>query len=117
MNRTCTVDECGTATIRGRALCNRHQMRVRRHGDPHTTRWTIADETDVALIVECPRPVEGLTPLERVLIARGLTGKRPDGRPMTAEQIAEVVGVSPRTVYRWRRAEPASARRASLNAA
>jgi hypothetical protein len=59
--------------------------------------WKTADEYDVELIVREARPVEGLTRLERVMVARGLTE-----RDTPAEEIARIVGVTPRCVYRWR---------------
>jgi hypothetical protein len=59
--------------------------------------WTDADEYDVDLIVRDPRPVDGLTRLECLLVARGLTQ-----RAVPAEEIARIVGVTPRSVYRWR---------------
>lgn len=59
--------------------------------------WADADEFDVDSIVRDPRPVEGLSRLERVMVARGLTERR-----VPAGEIARVVGVTPRCVYRWR---------------
>ena len=59
--------------------------------------WSVADEYDVELVVREVRAVEGLTRLEKVMVARGLTA-----RAVPAEEIARVVGVDPRTVYRWR---------------
>jgi len=59
--------------------------------------WSTADDYDVELIVRDARPVHGLTRLERVMVARGLTA-----RNMPAEEIARIVGVTPRSVYRWR---------------
>ena len=98
MSRQCR--DCTRPAAKGRRQCYSCAKRA--------PSWAVVDETDVQLIVEAPRPVEGLTRLERVLIARGL-----NGRDMTAEQIAVVVGVTPRTVYRWRRTEPAAARAAA----
>ena len=59
--------------------------------------WSVADEYDVDLIVHEPRAVEGLTRLEKVMVARGLTR-----RDMPAGEIARLLAVTPRTVYRWR---------------
>ncbi|MEU5900629.1 helix-turn-helix domain-containing protein [Streptomyces venezuelae] len=59
--------------------------------------WTEADEFDVEIIVREKRAAEGLTRLERVLVARGLTERQVPG-----DEIARIVGVSPRTVWRWR---------------
>lgn len=97
--RSCHIDECTNEARHGRRLCHMHRHRIARHGDPDFTQWTVADEYDVELIVEQARPVEGLTRLERVMVARGLTA-----RGKSAEEIARIVGVTPRHVYRWRAA-------------
>jgi hypothetical protein len=97
MTRPCRIDDCTKTARPGRRLCQMHRQRIARHGDPDFTQWTVADEFDVELIVEEARSVEGLTRLERVMVARGLTER---GTP--AEEIARIVGVTPRCVYRWR---------------
>lgn len=97
MNRPCRIGGCPNTARPGRWRCNKHQVRVTRHRDPHFTEWGVADEYDVEVIVREQRPVEGLTRLERVMVARGLTA-----RDVPAGEIARIVGVDPRTVYRWR---------------
>ncbi|MPY47088.1 helix-turn-helix domain-containing protein [Streptomyces acidicola] len=97
MNATCRIDGCTAAPRPGRRICYKHRTRITRHGDPDFTEWTVADEFDVELIVAEQRAVEGLTRLERVMVARGLTE-----RDVPAEEIARIVGVTPRCVYRWR---------------
>ncbi|OUD03344.1 hypothetical protein [Streptomyces swartbergensis] len=97
MSRNCNIDDCATPARPGRRLCDKHRTRIRRHGDPDFTEWTVADEFDVELIVTERRPVEGLTRLERVMVARGLSE-----RDVPAEEVARIVGVTPRSVYRWR---------------
>ncbi|QCX81191.1 hypothetical protein C9F11_38040 [Streptomyces sp. YIM 121038] len=57
--------------------------------------WRDADDYDVDLIVRERRPAGDLTRLERVLVARGLHGQLP------GTEIARIVGVTPRTVWRW----------------
>lgn len=89
MSRTCR--DCPRPAAPKRRQCYSCAKRI--------PAWAVVDETDVELIVDQPRPVDGLTRLERVLVARGLSAK-----DLTAGQIAEVVGVSARTVYRWRAA-------------
>ncbi|NUU26029.1 MAG: hypothetical protein HOV68_31700 [Streptomycetaceae bacterium] len=59
--------------------------------------WSVADALDVELIVREPRAVQGLTRLEKVMVARGLTQ-----RDIPAGEIARILAVTPRTVYRWR---------------
>lgn len=95
--RPCRIDECSNPAAQHKTLCHKHRKRVRMGGDPHVTQWGTADPTDVELIVRDPRPVEGLTRLERRLVARGMTA-----RGETAAEIARIVGVDWRTVMRWR---------------
>ena len=97
MTRPCRIDGCPRDAAPRKTLCHTHRHRIRRYGNPDFTTWTHADETEVELIVQHPRPVQGLTRLEQRLIAQGLTE-----RGANADQIARVVGVDPRTVYRWR---------------
>jgi hypothetical protein len=97
VNRICEIDDCDSLARAGRRICHKHRIRIARHGDPDFTQWTVADEYDVELIVRDARPVEGLTRLERVMVARGLTA-----RAVPADEIARIVGVTPRCVYRWR---------------
>lgn len=95
--RHCRITDCPTPAAKRRHYCYRHYHRIRRHGDPHFTTWTVADDQDVATIIREQRPTQGLTRLERVLVAQGLTNL---GLP--AEEIARILAVTPRTVYRWR---------------
>lgn len=104
MNRQCNVTGCQKPARLQRRICNLHKVRLYRHGDPHFTEWTFADDTDVALIVAEQRPSPGLTRLERIKVARGLTAH---GLP--ASEIARILAVTERTVYRWRAADPAAA--------
>ena len=95
--RHCRITDCPTPAAKRRHNCYRHYHRNRRHGDPHNTTRTVADDQDVATIIREQRPTQGLTRLERVLVAQGLTNL---GLP--AEEIARILAVTPRTVYRWR---------------
>lgn len=95
--RHCLITDCGNPPRPGRRICFKHRTRLTRHGDPHFTEWTVADDHDVAAIIREQRPAPGLTRLERVKVAHGLTGL---GLP--AEEIARILSVTPRTVYRWR---------------
>lgn len=97
MTRLCRITDCHKPARPGRHICDRHRTRITRHGNPHFTQWTVADETDVESIVREQRPAPGLTRLERILVARGLTQ-----RDVPAEEIARILDVTPRTVYRWR---------------
>jgi len=99
VTRPCRIDDCGTNAAPRKTLCEKHRHRIRIHGDPHFTTWTSADPDEVDLLIRHPRPVHGLTRLEQRLIAQGLTA-----RDMPAEEIARILHVHPRTVYRWRAA-------------
>jgi hypothetical protein len=100
--RHCRITDCRKPARTGRHICDRHRTRLTRHGDPHHTEWSVADDHDVAAIIREQRPAPGLTRLERVKVGRGLSGLG-----LTAEEIARILGVTPRTVYRWR-ATPAA---------
>ena len=95
--RHCRITGCTKNAAPRHRTCYMHKLRISRHKDPHYTEWTVADETDVALIIEQQRPAHGLTRLERVLVAKGLTEH---GLP--ASEIARILSVTERTVYRWR---------------
>jgi Homeodomain-like domain len=102
MSRRCRITNCTRTPLTGRRLCGMHKQRIAHHGNPHFTTWTAAADHDVAAIIREQRPTTGLTRLERVKVARGLTGH---GLP--ADEIARILGVTPRTVYRWRTRTPA----------
>lgn len=112
MTRICRHDGCTRPAPKNARQCDSCRQRRYRERRPWESAWSLADETDVELIVESPRPVDGLTRLERFLVARGLTE-----RDIPAEEIARVVGVSKRTVHRWRTSPPASAQLAQGAAA
>lgn len=93
MNRICRLDGCDRAARPGRHVCNRCRKRAWRQQKPQ---WEV-DLADVEAIVSDPRPTDGLTRPERLLIAQGLTA-----RAVPAGEIARIVGVTERSVYRWR---------------
>lgn len=97
MTRHCRITDCSNEARPGRRICHKHRIRIARHGSPDYTEWTVADDYDVQLIIQEQRPAQGLTRLERVKVARGLTNL---GLP--ADEIARILTVTPRTVYRWR---------------
>jgi hypothetical protein len=99
--RHCRITNCTRTARPGRHICDLHRIRLYRHRNPHFTTWAVADEHDVATIISQQRPTPGLTRLERKLVARGLTDH---GLP--AEEIARILNVTPRTVYRWRAERP-----------
>lgn len=97
MTRACRIDGCPRNAATHKTLCHTCRHRIRRYGNPDFTTWTHADSDEVALLVRDPRPADGLTRLEQRLVARGLTQR---GTP--AEEIARILHVTPRTIYRWR---------------
>lgn len=97
MHRPCRITNCPRNAIHGRTLCHTHKRRIALYNNPHHTTWTVADDHDVAAIIREQRPTQGLTRLERILVAQGLTQH---GLP--AHEIARILGVHPRTIYRWR---------------
>jgi len=59
--------------------------------------WSTADEQEVEFVVQDRLPDWGLTRLGRRIAARQLLE-----RNASVDEIAELIGVAPRTVYRWR---------------
>jgi transcriptional regulator with PAS, ATPase and Fis domain len=103
MSRRCRIDNCTHTALTGRHLCGMHKQRIARHQNPDFTQWTVADDHDVQALIREQRPADGLTRLERVKVAQGLTDH---GLPAT--EIARILGVHQRTVYRWRTPTPAA---------
>lgn len=95
--RPCSIDDCTTTARPQRHLCDMHRQRLHRWGATDFTQWTIADDLDVELLIDQQRVPEGATRLERQLIAVGLSNLG-----MSAERVADIVAVAPRTVHRWR---------------
>mgnify|MGYP001612675365 CR=1 FL=1 len=102
ITRPCRITDCPKPARTGRHLCDLHRLRLYRHRDPHFTTWTVADDHDVQALIREQRPADGLTRLERVKVAQGLTEH---GLP--AHEIARILNVTERTVYRWRTTTPA----------
>ena len=101
--RHCRITGCPTLAAKRRNVCYRHQNRIRRYGDPHFNTWTVADDHDIQTIIREQRAAEGLTRLERVKVGQGLSAQ---GLP--AHEVARILGVTERTVYRWRATTPAA---------
>lgn len=97
MTRPCRITNCTRTARPGRHICGMHKQRIALHGDPHFHTWHTTDPHAVAAIIREQRPTLGLTRLERLQVAQGLTELH-----ISAQEIARIVGVQPRTVYRWR---------------
>lgn len=59
--------------------------------------WSTAADDEIAFVVEDRLPDWGLTRLGRRVAARQLAE-----RDASVEEVAGLIGVDPRTVYRWR---------------
>jgi hypothetical protein len=60
--------------------------------------WSTADDMDIEFVVQDRLPDHGLTRLGRRIAARELLD-----RNASVDEVAGLIGVDPRTVYRWRR--------------
>lgn len=60
--------------------------------------WSTVDDTDISFVVHDRLPDHGLTRAGRRIAARQLAE-----RNVPVDEVAGLVGVDPRTVYRWRR--------------
>lgn len=60
--------------------------------------WSTTDDLDIDFVVHDRVPDHGLTRASRRIAARRLWE-----RNVTVDEVAGLVGVDPRTVYRWRR--------------
>ena len=60
--------------------------------------WSTADDMDIEFVVQDRLPDHGLTRLGRRIAARELLD-----RNASVDVVAGLIGVDPRTVYRWRR--------------
>lgn len=95
--RPCRINDCPRNAAPTKTICYGHRARIRLYGTPHFSQWHTADEHDVAELIRNPRPTRDITRLERRLVGQGLSNL---GLP--AAEIARILGVTPRTVYRWR---------------
>jgi hypothetical protein len=93
--RPCRITGCPRLAAPTKTICYGHRARIRLYGTPHFSQWHTADEHDVAELIRNPCPTRDITRLERRLIGQGLHGRLP------AAEIARLLGVTERTVYRW----------------
>lgn len=66
--------------------------------------WSTVDEQDIEFVVQDRLPDHGLTRASRRIAARQLAE-----RNASVEEVAGLIGVDPRTVYRWRREDQQTA--------
>lgn len=98
MNRWCEYPACGSMARPGRHTCTTHRARAHRAALPAEPAPAV-DMDEVAYVVaehlsaaDLPRPEQRAVVVELA------------GRQVPAQRIAELVGVSERTVHRWRAA-------------
>jgi hypothetical protein len=100
--KACRIDDCSKPACPRNPLCSMHNSRAVRYGDPLATPWLYVDDHDVRLVVVDRRPAPGLNRLEKRAAAWRLTDEH-----VSAEEIARLLAVTPRTVHRWRGQRPA----------
>jgi len=66
--------------------------------------WSTVDEDDIDFVVHDRLPDHGLTRASRRIAARRLAD-----RDVSVDEVAGLIGVDPRTVYRWRREDQQTA--------
>jgi hypothetical protein len=98
--RPCRITGCTKTAEHHRTVCRMHRSRIRRHGDPGFSQWGTADPDDVELAASDRILLPGMTRLERIQLGLKLTAAR-----TSAAEIARIVGVTPRTIHRWRAAD------------
>ncbi|MES9522420.1 helix-turn-helix domain-containing protein [Streptomyces capoamus] len=108
MTRRCRIPNCTRNAAPHRLICWTHKNRLYRNQDPHLKLRNITHPEDIPPVVEDRLPDHGLTITDRRTAARQLTA-----RGATPEEIAELIGVTPRTIYRWRAQDRARHRQAA----
>ncbi|MCM2427363.1 hypothetical protein [Streptomyces sp. RKAG337] len=92
----CRITGCHGTAI-NRRICQKHRVRARLYGDPHATPWATVEPLDVEAVVARQAKPDGLGAASRHEVARRLTALQ-----LSADEIARILSVSPRTIHRWR---------------
>ena len=95
--RLCRIPDCRNNAAPHRRICWTHKNRLYRHQDPHLKLRNLTHPEDIPPVVDDRLPDHGLTFTDRRIAARQLAAQG-----VSAEEIAALIGVTPRTVYRWR---------------
>ncbi|MFJ7999023.1 helix-turn-helix domain-containing protein [Streptomyces sp. NPDC096310] len=98
MNRNCEVSDCPSLARPHRRTCATHRARIHRDSIP-VEPVPSADLEEVEFVVRERMSAAGLPRPEQRLVVLELAGCR-----VPAAEVARLVGVSERTVYRWREA-------------
>ena len=92
VTRPCRITGCTRNAAPGRRICWTHKNRLYRYVDPHLQLRTITHPDTIPPVVEDRLPDHGLTRTAAQLLAT--QGVHPS-------EIAHLLGVTERTVYRW----------------
>lgn len=95
--RPCRIPNCPRNAAPHRHICHTHKNHLYRHADPHLKLRNLTHPEDIPPVVENRLPDHGLTITDRRTAARLLTEQG-----ASAAEIAALIGVTERTVYRWR---------------
>lgn len=103
MTRPCRIDGCPRNAAPGRHICWTHKNRLYRHQNPHLKLRNLTHPDTIPPVVDHRLPDHGLTFTDRRTAARQLTQ-----RGVHASEIAALIGVTERTIYRWKAATRAA---------
>ena len=96
MTRRCRIPGCTRNAAPRRHLCHTHKNRLYRHQDPHLKLRNLTHPDDIPPVVENRLPDHGLTYTDRRTAAQQLAT-----RGAHPSEIAALIGVTERTIYRW----------------
>jgi hypothetical protein len=105
VSRPCRIDACPNNAAPRRRICWTHKNRLYRNHDPHLQLRHLTDPDTIPPVVEDRLPDHGLTFTDRRTAAAQLVEAG-----VHASEIAQLIGVSERTVYRWKAERPAARR-------
>lgn len=94
--RYCRIADCNRDAAPRRRVCWTHKNRLYRYQDPHLQLRNVTHPDTIPPVVEDRLPDHSLTRTDRRTAAR-LLGQR----GVHPSQIAALIGVTERTVYRW----------------
>jgi hypothetical protein len=104
MTRPCRIPDCTRNAAPRRHICWTHKNRLYRGQSPEFQLRHITHPEDIPPVVEDRLPDHGLTHTDRRTAARQLTAAGVHPR-----EIASLLGVTERTVWRWKAADRAAA--------
>ena len=102
MTRRCRIDGCTRNAAPRRRICWTHKNRLYRYRDPDSQLRHITHPDTIPPVVDHRLPDHGLTFPDRRTAAALLAD-----RGVHPAEIAELIGVTERTVYRWKAATAA----------